>query len=760
MTLSICALILWAVLALFTSVAELSVWIVAVLGAIIFCFAVFVGDTRRALPALVGGALVLGGVSVWIQTELTKPQWLVEMASEGTDAAVELEVLNRPKQIFEDFDRSAVYGVAVRLNSIDSKPAHGRGYLVYQDADLARGSIVSLSGSFEPAGRNSRDAFQIRPSSEIKIIREPETTQGFLNQIRSNYVASISGVTKDAKTLVSGLAIGEVSALSPELEEQMRVVSLTHLVAVSGSNCAIVVGMVYLIAVGLRFGRTGRAVVSLGALVLYILLIGPDPSVLRAGVMAASVIIMVSLGRRTWALNALAMAAIILLVADPWLALEFGFGLSVLATAGILLLAPAMAQKLSTRMPLLLALALSVTLAAQLFCLPLLVLLQPGLPTYSVIANLLAGPLVAPVTVLGMVALLLTPISPVLVAAISWIASLGTWVIESVAIFFSQLPVAYFPWANGLPASILSVFLILAVGAWLTATPIQLRQVGVAGAVAVAVGTLAVPAASEVLPRNWPLQDWSVVACDVGQGDALVVSSLGRTALIDVGPDEQLINECLSELKINKIDLLVLTHFDFDHVGGLDGALQARQVSTAIVSGFPDDRPATQSSLEQLSAKQVRVVVAEPGISGVLGDFSWTVLAPTKRAEEAKDSNDASVVMIFKGPSFDLLLLGDLGEPGQRRIAGPATQLLASSPKPLVLKVSHHGSNDQSAQLHQQLRPELAIISVGEGNGYGHPGNQILRILSDSGSQVLRTDLQGAIAIVGSKSGISWSGSG
>jgi competence protein ComEC len=195
-------------------------------------------------------------------------------------------------------------------------------------------------------------------------------------------------------------------------------------------------------------------------------------------------------------------------------------------------------------------------------------------------------------------------------------------------------------------------------------------------------------------------------------------------------------------------------------VGGLDGALQARQVSTAIVSGFPDDRPATQSSLQQLSAKQVRVVVAEPGISGVLGDFSWTVLAPTKRAEEAKDSNDASVVMVFKGPSFDLLLLGDLGEPGQRRIVAPATQLLDSSPRPLVLKVSHHGSNDQSAQLHQQLRPEIAIISVGEGNGYGHPGNEILRLLSDSGSQVLRTDLHGAIAIAGSKSGISWSGSG
>ena len=85
--------------------------------------------------------------------------------------------------------------------------------------------------------------------------------------------------------------------------------------------------MVYLVAVGLRFGRTGRTVISLTALLLYVLLIGPDPSVLRAGVMAASVILMIALGRRTWALNALALATLVLLIADPWLAVEFGFGL-------------------------------------------------------------------------------------------------------------------------------------------------------------------------------------------------------------------------------------------------------------------------------------------------------------------------------------------------------------------------------------------------------------------------------------------------
>jgi competence protein ComEC len=154
------------------------------------------------------------------------------------------------------------------------------------------------------------------------------------------------------------------------------------------------------------------------------------------------------------------------------------------------------------------------------------------------------------------------------------------------------------------------------------------------------------------------------------------------------------------------------------------------------------------------------VITAEPKISGRLGEFSWRVLAPSKTASEAKDSNDASVVMIFSGPDFDLLLLGDLGESGQQRISSSANQILRSSAKPLILKVSHHGSNDQSAALHESLRPELALISVGEGNGYGHPGTELLDLLARSGSQVLRTDAYGSIAIAVAGDELSWSGSG
>jgi competence protein ComEC len=699
-------------------------------------------------------------VSLWIQTEVTKPVWLVKAAAAETKALLELEILNQPKVIFQNFDRTPVYGVAVFLKSINEQPAAGRGYLIFDEQELARGVTVKLEAKLEPAGRNSRDSFLAKPSSDIEVIADPTSSQGFLNELRADYVASIAGVTPDSKTLVAGLAIGEITELSEELEEKMRIVSLTHLVAVSGSNCAIVVGMVYLIAVGLRFGRTGRTVISLTALFLYVLLIGPDPSVLRAGVMAASVILMIALGRRTWALNSLALATLVLLIADPWLAVEFGFGLSVLATAGILLLAPAMAERLANRMPMPLALGLSVTMSAQLFCLPLLMQLQPGLATYSVIANLLAGPMVAPVTVLGMIALLVTPIAPWLAGWVSFLASLGTWVIEMIAIIFADLPVAYFPWLTGLPATILSTLLILAVGAWLRAGPIPLRQLGVGAVVVIAVTTISIPAASEILPRSWPIKQWQVVACDVGQGDALVIQSRGRTALIDVGADEDLVDQCLSDLSIRHIDLLVLTHFDFDHVGGLAGAIKGRPVSTAIISGFPDDRPATAISLDQLEKAGVSVLIADPSISGVLGDYSWKILGPSKEATEAKDSNDASVVMVFLGLELDLLLLGDLGESGQQRIASTAKRLLISSTKPLILKVSHHGSNDQSAELHESLRPELSLISVGATNGYGHPGKQLLDLLARSGSEVLRTDTHGSIAVFVDADSLSWAGSG
>ena len=760
MTLSVSALVLWGVLSLACSGLGLPVWIPILLGALLFSLATFLPQRRRALVALLGASLILSGLSLVLQSEINKPAWLIDFANSKAKAFVEVEVISRPKVVFTDFSNKPVYGAQVRLTGLNDQKASGRGFLIYNEAELSRGLVAEFEGKFEPAGLSARDAFVLKPVGEVAVVSEPKGQLAWFNQLRSDYVKNLSGVTPDSKVLVAGLAIGEISQLSEKLEQQMRTVSLTHLVAVSGANCAIVVGMVYLIAVRLRFGIAGRTIISLSALVGYVLLVGPDPSVLRAAVMTASVILMLCLGRRTWALNALAIAAVVLLISDPWLSLEFGFGLSLLATAGILLLAPAISERLATKMPKPLALGLAVTLAAQLLCLPLLLQLQDGLPTYSIIANLLAGPLVAPVTVIGIVAVVLTPIAPLLVGPLTWVASLGTFVIEIVAVFFAGLPVAYFPWATGALATTLSIGIILMVSAWLRSDQPRLRQVSFSGLVIVLVASLSVPAATEVLGGSWPVQNWHLVACDVGQGDGFVIRSSNRIAVIDVGKDEHLINTCLTELGVTEIDLLVLTHFDFDHVGGLSGALGGRDISNAIISGFPDDRPATVDSLDLLRKAGANLIIAEPTISGTLGEFSWRVLGPSKQASEAEDSNDASVTMIFSSEYLDMLFLGDLGQSGQERILKTVTRVLPRKEKPLVLKVSHHGSNDQSASFHKQLEPDLAIISVGVENGYGHPGKNSLEILRQSGAQVLRTDLLGAISVGLSQNSLSWSATG
>ena len=261
MTLSVAAAVLWALLAIVASVEEIPSWLLLVLGAALFASTIALPERKRALASLLGSALVLSGLSFWLQSQINKPDWLVEYSSTNAKSIVVAEVLNRPKAISTDFGNNPVFGVAVRLEKINQESVSGRGYLIYSEAKLVRGNVIELEASFEEAGRNARDAFLLKPKSEISILSEPLGQLVFFNELRANYVALLFGVTPDSKVLVAGLAMGEVSDLSEELEEQMRSVSLTHLVAVSGANCAIVVGMVYLICVRLRLGRNGRTAV-------------------------------------------------------------------------------------------------------------------------------------------------------------------------------------------------------------------------------------------------------------------------------------------------------------------------------------------------------------------------------------------------------------------------------------------------------------------------------------------------------------------
>lgn len=567
-----------------------------------------------------------------------------------------------------------------------------------------------------------------------------------IEELRAKFLFNLNGVTEDSAGLVAGLAIGERGLISETLSENMKELSLTHLVAVSGANLAIIAAVVFLTASlfgAPRFWRFTLAYLSIAA---YILLVGPESSVLRAGTMAAFVMAGWWLGRKVNPLLPLSWAVLFLLLVDPALAVDIGFALSVFATLGLLVLAGNLHERLEPRLGTWLSLGVSASVAAQLYTLPVLLILQPSIPVYSVLANLAVEAVVAPVTVLGILAVIASAVSPPAVQLLTWLASFGTWWIETVANNLSQMPLTRVPMLPGAIGIGFTVCLVVGLTFVLVSKRASLKAVG-----AICVAVFLVPigwVAQDLVRQNNFHADWEILNCDVGQGDALLIRSGGEVALIDVGRDDEPIDHCLSSLAISHIDLLVLTHFDADHVGGIRGAMAGRSVGVALISGFRDDRPLVSVVSEVLAVSADSVLIGYSGMNGSLGSSKWRVLSPTFEANEAEDSNDASLVLTFELERFNLLALGDLGEKGQERLMRNSYPWLAElRQKTLILKVAHHGSKDQSSKLHDLVEPDIALVSVGAGNDYGHPTQSALFMLQRLSAKILRTDIHGAISL-------------
>ena len=567
-----------------------------------------------------------------------------------------------------------------------------------------------------------------------------------IEELRAKFLFNLNGVTEDSSGLVAGLAIGERGLISETLSENMKELSLTHLVAVSGANLAIIAAVVFLTASlfgAPRFWRFTLAYLSIAA---YILLVGPESSVLRAGTMAAFVMAGWWLGRKVNPLVPLSWAVLFLLLVDPALAVDIGFALSVFATLGLLVLAGNLHERLEPKLGTWLSLGVSASVAAQLYTLPVLLILQPSIPVYSVLANLAVEAVVAPVTVLGILAVIASAVSPPVAQLLTWLASFGTWWIETVANNLSQMPLTRIPMLPGAIGIGFTVCLVVGLTLVLVSKHVSLK---VAGAICVAVFLVPIGwIAQDFSRQNNFLADWQILNCDVGQGDALLIRSGGKVALVDVGREDEPIDHCLSSLAISHIDLLVLTHFDADHVGGIRGAIAGRSVGVALISGFRDDRPLVSVVSEILAVSAGSVLVGYSGMSGSLGSSKWRVLSPTFEANEAEDSNDASLVLTFELAKFNVLALGDLGEKGQERLMRNSYPWLAAlRQKPLILKVAHHGSKDQSTKLHALVEPDIALVSVGAGNDYGHPTQSALFMLQRLSTRILRTDIHGAISL-------------
>ena len=610
----------------------------------------------------------------------------------------------------------------------------------HPDERVGIGATLTISGTLTAAEPGDDESFLLFSEGAPTVIAAPAWYLEWANGLRSGFLAATARLPGDGGDLLAGLAIGDTSAVSDELDAAMKSSSLSHLTAVSGANCAVVIALVMAAGGALGLSRGLRVGASAAVLVGFVVLVTPEPSVLRAALMAALVLLALSRGRPVRGIPVLAVASIALLVNDPWLARSYGFALSVLATGGLLLLASPLARVLERWMPRWLALTIAVPLAAQLACQPLIITLNASLPTYGVLANVLAEPAAPVATVLGLagcVAVALLPPLGSLLTAVAWLPS--AW-IAGVARFFAALPGAQLPWPEGVGG----VALLAAVTGLAIAAILGRGRVAVFGLALCVVAYVALAGGSRAAVLAGRPADWQIAGCDVGQGDSFLVRSEGQVALIDTGPDPKLLSKCLDELGISRVDLLVLTHYDLDHVGGVE-AVVGRAASVFI---GPSDGPKADRIVADLVAGGSDVQQVSRGPSGLLGDLRWSILWPPRRLGDIEPGNAASVTIEFdpvgecpKG-CLSSMFLGDLGEDAQRR-------LLAANPLgPVdVVKVSHHGSADQYEPLYQRLDATLGLIGVGKDNGYGHPTEALLDILARAGTEAVRTDQHGMILL-------------
>lgn len=572
-----------------------------------------------------------------------------------------------------------------------------------------------------------------------------------ISQVRRGLVEAASPLPQTQRALIPALVDGDDSAMPAEAVEDFQTTGLTHLLAVSGANLTLVLVFVLFVARWCGVRGRGLAVVGMVAVVFFVLLARPQPSVLRAAAMGVVAIAGLSAGGPRRGVRALCVAVVVLVLLDPWLARSVGFLLSTVATAGILLLAPGWRDAMARWMPRLLAEAIAVPLSAQIVCTPVIAAISSEVSLVAVAANLLAAPAVGPTTVLGLIAGLLAVVSETLGHLCGYLAGVPAWWIVWVARHGSELDGASVAWRSA-PVAI-AALTALCLGVALVMTRLLGNRYACAGVAAL----LAIVVLDPPNRPGWPPDDWVMVMCDIGQGDGLVLNAGQDVAVVvDTGPEPEAMDRCLDELEVDQVAVVVLTHFHADHVNGLPGVLDGRRVAEIQVSPLSDpvDRAAAVSTWA--AQAKVPVTVAVTGEHRRVGQLRWEVIGPVDSDPTATETgegsapNNASIVMMVRAQGVRLLLTGDAEPEEELDILRGQEDLRAD-----VLKLAHHGSSNQEPDFIFASRAQLAVVSAGIDNGYGHPSPHTLALLDQLGADLYRTDLDGDIAISVTSSGLA-----
>jgi len=542
------------------------------------------------------------------------------------------------------------------------------------------------------------------------------------------------GDRDEVKNLSIAGADGSLTGLT--VQTAFTRAGLAHLMALSGQHVAILVGIALFLLSSLGLWRYPLLIVLLG---LYLVLVGVQPSIVRAVLQGGAVLLALWVGRgRLELLGTLALAGLLSLTAYPLWIFDVGFQLSYLAVLGI-----AFAPALSSRFPEWKGIpqrfkwlergvkeGLVITLVASVATLPLVAHSFGQVPWVALPANLVCGPFMVLLVPLGLLSGFLGPAA----VLINWLVGFLADVLLGLVGFFAQPdPI---PWGRiGAAGFALYVVWAAALILWL------LRRIRAPQFLAL---TLTAILVSTVTARVNPPRE--VVFLNIGQGDSTLVRLGDFAALFDGGGTPRgdfdvgakTVVPALHALGVYHLDLMVATHADSDHIEGLSSVLRLMPVGKLWIGQRKTADAVLGAVLEAAKERGVPVQEVRRGDTFSMNGAKFEVLWPLEPFNPTEDNPNSVVTRISSG-TFKTVVSGDAPSDIEDKLGiGPLT----------VLKTAHHGSRfSTSASLLEQTHPQYAVISVGRGNSYGHPNVDVLERLRAQGVKVLRTDEVGAVRV-------------
>jgi competence protein ComEC len=543
------------------------------------------------------------------------------------------------------------------------------------------------------------------------------------------------GVEGERRGVIAGIVLGEDEGLSDELRNSFRASGLYHVLAVSGQNVAFLAAGVLLLAWLTGIPRWAGEIGVLAAIAAYVLAVGLQPSVVRAGVAGAlaSLAWLASRPRDRWYF--LLLGAGVLLAWNPYNLLDPGFQLSFAAVAAIFVAVARLERRLEGYpLPPTLAEVVAVSAACGAATAPIVWFHFQAIPLYTVVSNALGTIVVAPILGLGLVAAALDPVWPAGAATVAWANGWLAAYLAGVARVVAALPFAQLTSGRALVAIVVAAALVAA------AMRLGRRARRRLGAVAAAAVVAAVAWSALPEPVPPPPEGLRMTFLDVGQGDATLIQVGGSAVLVDEGPPEARVADQLRRLGVRRLDALLMTHPSRDNIGGAEEILRTFDVGLVLDPALPFDNPFGRPALAEARRRRIPIDIVRAGRAYRIGGLTLRVVWPNGTATRAAEPNDHATVLLASYGAIDALLPAD---------AESNVTLPLRLPPVEIVKVAHHGSKDAGLDaLLDRIRPTMAIVSVGAHNDYGHPAPSTLAALAaERGLRTYRTDRHGRITI-------------